>query len=392
MNSNSNSLITRRSAVSLLAGRQEELIGSIETRLLWEGKRARTCWFHPKIARARKSLLMTVQLLTASDVMHQPHYSESFDEGKTWTERRPIPALERRVLGGGFEDVVSDVVPEYHAPSDTVLCLGQDVHYKDEVLIRQGEDRWIRYFVRRADGTWTVPRRLEFAHPEASMLMSAGCSQRVTLRNGNLIMPVTMKAARQDHTVSTLLCTFDGTDLKAVRLGNILKLPVKRGLMEPSLTQFDGQYWLTIRAEDERGHFAVSKDGLSWGEVKTHQFDDGTTLITSTTQQHWVTHSSGLYLAYTRKDAVNEKIFRWRTPTYLARFDTKRQVIVKSSEVVLVPKDGEAMHGNFHVTNISPRETLVSLGDIIVDKPFRGDTMLTSIRWTKDNQLARTNR
>ena len=138
MSSNSSSLITRRSAVSLLAARQEELIGSIETRLLWEGKRARTCWFHPKVARTRKSLLMTVQLLTASDVMHQPHYSESFDEGKSWTERKPIPALERRVLGGGFEDVVSDVVPEYHAPTDTVLCLGQDVHYKDEVLIRQG--------------------------------------------------------------------------------------------------------------------------------------------------------------------------------------------------------------------------------------------------------------
>ena len=335
---------------------------------------------------------MTVQLITASDVFHQPHYSESQDGGLRWSERKPIPALERSVLGGGFEDGFSDVVPEYHAKSNTVLCLATDVHYKDEVLTRQTEDRWLRYFVRKSDGSWTKPKKLEFEHPEATALMSAGCSQRHTLPNGDVIIPVTLGSKRPDFCVSTLLCSFDGLDVRAKQMGRVLHLPVKRGLMEPSIVRFDGQYWLTIRAEDDRGHFAVSKDGLDWGELKAYRFDDGTPLVTSTTQQHWVTHSSGLYLAYTRKDPVNEKIFRWRTPTFMARFDTKQQVLLKSTERILVPQDGEAMHGNFHVTNIGPRETLVSLGDILVDKPFRGDTLLTSIRWKKDNQLARTNR
>ncbi|MFN9970683.1 MAG: hypothetical protein ACK58T_12365, partial [Phycisphaerae bacterium] len=108
------------------------LIESIDTRVLWEGKRAHNCWFHPKIAVTPRSLLMTVQLITASDVMHQPHFSESFDGGKTWSARQPIPALEHIRLGNGFEDVVSDVVPEYHTPTGAVLCLGQDVHYQDE--------------------------------------------------------------------------------------------------------------------------------------------------------------------------------------------------------------------------------------------------------------------
>jgi len=384
-------LITRRSAVSLFARRREDLIESIETRLLWEGKKSRACWFHPKVALTKNSLLMTVQLLTDSDVMHQPHYSESFDSGKTWTERKPIPALERTVLGGGFEDVVSDVVPEFHPKTGVVLCLGQDVHYKDEKLIRPGEDRWIRYFVRKADGSWTKPKKLDFPHPEATMLMSTGCSQRWTLPNGDVLVPVTMLANRPDHSVSTLLCSFDGIDLKAKRLGNILKLPVKRGLMEPSITKHDGKFWLTIRAEDERGHFAVSPDGLSWERLETHTFDDGSPLITSTTQQHWINHSEKLYLTYTRKDASNEKIFRWRTPTFMAEFDTRRKVLVKATERIIVPRDGDAMHGNFHVTHISPRETLVSLADILVDKPFRGDTLITSIRWRRDN-AARTNR
>ena len=383
--------ITRRSAVSLLAARREELIESIETRLIWEGKKSGACWFHPKVAAADGYLLMTVQLLTDSDVMHQPHYSESRDGGKTWSDRKPIPALERSVLGGGYEDVVSDVVPEYHTKTGVVLCLGQDVHYKDEKLIRQGEDRWIRYFVRKADGSWTKPRKLEFVHPEASQLMSAGCSQRYTLPNGDVLVPVTLKTDRPDHSVSTLLCSFDGLELKEKQLGNILKLPVKRGLLEPSLTKADGRFWLTIRAEDDRGHFAVSRDGLSWGELETHRFDDGSPLVTSTTQQHWITHSSGLYLSYTRKDVVNEKIFRWRTPTYMAMFDTKRKLLIKDTERVLVPMDGAAMHGNFHVTNISARETLVTLGDSLVDKPFRGDTFVTTIRWRRDNR-ARTTR
>ena len=295
--------ITRRSAVSLLASRREDLIESIDTRLLWEGKKARACWFHPKVSRMKSGLLMTVQLLTDSDVMHQPHFSESFDGGKTWSERKPIPALERRVLGGGFEDVVSDVVPEFHPRTGVVLCLGQDVHYKDEKLIRPGEDRWIRYFTRKADGSWTLPRKLEFPHPEASMMMSAGCSQRWTLPNGDVLVPVTMLASRPDHSVSTLLCSFDGETLLPKRIGNILKLPVKRGLMEPSLTWHAGRFWLTIRSEDERGHFATSRDGLSWEKLETHQFDDGSPLITSTTQQHWISHSEQLYLTYTRKDA-----------------------------------------------------------------------------------------
>jgi hypothetical protein len=336
-------------------------------------------------------LMMTVQLLTDSDVMHQPHYSDSFDGGRTWSERKPIPALERVVLGGGYEDVVSDVVPEYHAQTGVVLCLGQDVHYKDEKLIRPGEDRWIRYFVRKPDGTWTKPKKLSFEHPEASMMMSAGCSQRWTLDNGDVIVPVTMLAARPDHSVSSLLCSFDGETLTPKRLGNILKLPVKRGLMEPSITKFDGQFWLTIRAEDERGHFAVSKDGLAWQDLQTHRFDDGSPLVTSTTQQHWIRHRDALYLSYTRKDASNENIFRWRTPTYLAEFDTKHQVLRKASERILVPQDGIAMHGNFHVTNISERETLISVCDLLVDKPFRGDTLLTSIRWRRNND-ARKNR
>lgn len=378
--------ITRRNALSLLAAPAPGLIESIDTRLLWEGKRAHTCWFHPKIAVTPRSLLMTVQLITASDVMHQPHFSESFDGGKTWSARQPIPALERIRLGNGFEDVVSDVVPEYHTPTGAVLCLGQDVHYQDEKLIRPDDDRWIRYFVRRPDGSWSQPRKLDFSHPAATRTMSAGCGQRWTFPNGDVLVPIAMLASGEARTVSTLLCSFDGETLTPKRIGRILALPVRRGLLEPSLTRFGGKFWMTLRSEDERAHWVSSANGLDWSPLRTWTYDDGEPLVTSSTQQHWIRHREALFLAYTRRDPGNLKILRWRTPTFLAQFDTRRGVLLRSTESILVPRDGDAMHGNFHVTTISPRETVISLGDLIVDTPFRGDTLLTTIRWRRDNQ------
>jgi hypothetical protein len=37
-----------------------------------------------------------------------------------------------------------------------------------------------------------------------------------------------------------------------------------RGLLEPSLTKFQGRHFLTIRAEDNRGYVCASDDGLKW--------------------------------------------------------------------------------------------------------------------------------
>ena len=97
-----------------------------------------------------------------------------------------------------------------------------------------------------------------------------------------------------------------------------------RGLLEPSLTQFEKRFYLTIRAEDDHGYVAVSDDGLNYEPKQAWAWDDGEPLSMSTTQQHWLTHSDGLFLVYTRKDKTNAKVMRWRAPLWVAQVDTRR--------------------------------------------------------------------
>lgn len=367
------------------------MIAKIETSILWPGKREGSAWFHPKATRTPHSIFLTAQRITGSDVYHQVHFTESFDEGKTWTPRQPIPGLERRILGDGYEDLLCDVVPEYHAPSRSILCLGSDVHYRHEKLVKPFTDRWIRYFFRRPDGTWTTPRQLRFDHPAASQTMSAGCGQRLTLANGDVLIPVYLGAEQTPRAVTTLLCSCRDESLSVKAHGRILHYAVRRGLLEPSLMQAAGLYWMTIRAEDNRGYFSSSPDGLAWSDIRPYLFDDGSPLITSTTQQHWLRHQDSLWLAYTRKDPSNEHIFRWRTPTWLAQFDTNRRVLLKATERIAIPMDGPAYHGNFHPMHGNERETWITNCDLLLEPQFRGDTTITRIFWSQPGSVQTKN-
>ncbi|MGW8181192.1 MAG: sialidase family protein, partial [bacterium] len=134
---------------------------------------------------------------------------------------------------------------------------------------------------------------------------------------------------------------------------------------EPSLANFQGRFFMTIRAEDGRGYVSASADGLSWLEQKPWSWDNGDHLSMSTTQQRWLTHSDGLFLVYTRKAEKNRNVMRWRAPIFLARVDTKRLCLIRRSEQVVLPLVGDGINnakhvarmGNFHVVNASAHES-----------------------------------
>lgn len=269
--------------------RTADLVRGVEVVTLRKGRDGGTTWFHPRAcmvpADKGAAALMTLQDITGSDVFGLVHWSQSADLGATWTEPRPIPGLGRRDLADGVEEGVCDVVPEYHAPTRTVLAIGHTVFYKGGKFFADQPPRQPVYVVRDAAGQWSEPQKLAWDDLRGSAIYTCGCAQRVTLANGDVLIPLSFgPKGRIDRGVATAFCAFDGKTLTIQKVGNELRKPVKRGLLEPSLAALGGRYFMTIRAEDNRGYVTASADGLQWREPVAWAWDDGQPLEMSTTQ------------------------------------------------------------------------------------------------------------
>ena len=371
------------------------MIESIETSVIWNGRKAGPTWWHPRPCRVPApggdEVLMTTQTVSGSDYFGPVHWSATRDGGRTWSDPAPIPGLGRRVLEDRLEEGVCDVVPEYHPATDTVLAVGHNVFYRDGKLARPARQRHPVYVVRDRSGTWSQPRKLEWNDPRAGGIYTCGCGQRVTLESGDVLMPISFGPMdRRDRGVSTLLCSFDDSELAVRQAGGELRLAVKRGLLEPSIVRWGGRFFMTIRAEDGHGYFSTSDDGLAWAPARPWEWDDGEAPAVSTTQQHWLDHSDGLWLVYTRRSEENVHVFRWRSPLYVARVDAESLRLVRSSERIVLPLIGDGVHdpdhvarmGNFHTLNASPTESWVTVGETLPNDGWKGDTLLARIRWS----------
>ena len=375
------------------------MIERIKRSIIWNGRVGGTTWFHPRACMVPTPsgpvAVMTGQSITGSDVFGPVHWSASTDMGATWTDPEPIASLGRRPIPGGLEEGTCDMVPEYHAPTGTVLAVGHNVYYKDNVLTRPSEQRYPVHTVGDAHGNWSERRRLDWVDWRASAIYTCGCAQRATLDNGHLVVPLSFgPLGRDDRAVGTVVCSYDGHQVTVLDSGNELRLAVGRGLLEPSLARFGGRFFMTIRAEDGHGYVSTSDNALRWAEAQPWCWDDGQTLVMSTTQQHWLTHSDGLFLVYTRRAEDNANVFRWRAPLYVARVDTERLCLVRDTERVVLPMIGDGVNdpdhvarmGNFHVTNASPAESWVTVGETLPSDGWRGDTLLGRIRWSVPNK------
>jgi hypothetical protein len=365
------------------------MIQEIQREIIWNGRESGPTWFHPRAtALPDGAVLMTCQDITGSDVFGQVHWSQTNDNGASWSTPQPIASLARHDLGDGWQEGVCDVVPEYHAPTKTVLAMGHNVYYKDGVLARPNEGRYAVYVVGDGRGNWSSRKKLEWDDPRASAIYTCNCAQRVTLENGDVLIPLSFGPLdRADRAVTSVRASFDGETVCIREVGNELRLAVKRGLLEPSLARFGNVFYMTIRAEDERGYVSTSADGLSWNEITPWRFDDGEPLVMSTTQQRWLVHGGALYLVYTRKMENNHGVARWRAPLLVAQVDTEKKCLLRATEQIVLPLRGDGMApgdavarmGNFHTTVVSPREAWVTVGEGMPNNGWRGDTLLARI-------------
>jgi hypothetical protein len=382
------------------AALDENLIASIERTVLWNGRKSGKTWFHPRpclIPSAKRAaapvVFMTLQEITGSDNFGQVHWTTSADVGRSWREPEPIAAFARGPIAGGLEEAVCDVVPQYHPATGVVLAIGHNVYYRANKLTKPQEDRFPVYAVWTPGGGWGERKRLQWDDPRGSGIYTCGCSERLLLENGDVLLAVSFTAKGQtNRQVTSFRCAFNGRDLSVKDVGIALANPANRGLLEPSLVRWRGEYLMTIRAEDDRGYVARCADGLSWAKPQAWTFDDGEPLTMSTTQQHWLPHSDRLHLVYTRKTRDNAKVMRWRSPVFMAAVDATTLRLIRASERVVFPLDGSdpahvARMGNFHTLAVTPSESWVTTGEERPGNGWKGDVLLARIRWSTPNRF-----
>lgn len=384
------------------------LIKSITKQTLWKNRDGKgTTWFHPRACMLpldpkskdqRTHALMLLQEIGGSDYFGQVHASESSDMGKTWTAPAPIESLGRDPVDDneGLQAGVCDVTPQYHPPTDTTLALGHVVFYRGPKFATKDQlARFPLYAVRSRDGSWSERKRLMWDDPRGVFIYSNNCGQRVVMPNGDIMMSFTFGSESNSRMVAGVRCTFDGDTLRVAEVGKPLKNPIGRGLLEPSVTRFRNQFLMTVRAEDGHGYVAVSKNGIDYGTQQAWRWDDGTEIGMSTTQQHWLTRDDALYLVYTRQDAANKNVIRWRSPLWVARVDPDRRVLIRESEQTVLPLMGDgvnepesvALMGNFNITNANPMESWVTVGEWMPKRNARGNVLLARIGWIRPNGL-----
>lgn len=374
---------------------------------LFDGKK---CWCHPRAGIVpgagngglpRVVMTMNTLDLSGSDIFKGMYSLQTDDLGQSWSEPQMMETLAPRfeTINGQERPVaISDFWPTWHAASKTLLGTGHTVVYTPDWRVRNPRPRHTSYSTYEPKtSSWNSWKKMEMPKDAKFENSGAGCTQRVDLEDGNLLLPIYFLPKGKNSGVTVARCSFDGETLRYLEHGSELHIDDKtRGLHEPSLTRFGDNYYLTIR-NDKRGFVTRSQDGLNFEPIQTWKFDDGRDLGNYNTQQHWVTHSDALYLVYTRRGADNDHVFRHRAPLFIAQVDPQTLRVIRATEQVLVPERGARL-GNFGVTHVSPEETWVTVSEWMqtwgpdhimkVGNKYGSDgsVFVARIHWARPNQ------
>ncbi len=338
-----------------------------------EGYDRKTEWFQPRVGIVPPStavMTLSQAQVWGSDIFTGIYQMRSDDLGGTWTRPAVIKTLAPRPYGDGIEARPCDLTPAWHAATGKLLMTGHTANYhpgeKGNFIEDDKHTLDVVYAVYDArEHTWSEWKTVRMPDRDHFFWASGGCTDRVDLPGGDILLPlyclekkeVTAKVGRGCFFATVMRCAFDGKELRYVEHGDEIRTSVPRGYCEPSLTRYDERFYLTLR-NDVRGYVAVSRDGLHFEKPIPWVFDDGKELGSYNTQQHWVTHSDGLFLSYTRRGANNDHIIRNRAPLFMARVDPKRLCVLRGTECEVAPNRG-AQLGNFGTVNASPGESWV---------------------------------
>lgn len=386
-------------SLSAVPAADEKLTYTIHLDKILQHDDGQFLWYHPRAVvwpdkdGQRRSLITLQKHLKISDYYSGLHVMHSADAGNTWSKPELVPSLDWRSTDKGVNIAVADVTPGWHAATGKVIVIGAQVRYgkKGEQLEDESRAHQTAYAVYDpATKQWSGWKLLPVPDDEKFNFARNACSQWLVQDDGTLLIPFYIaRNAKEPFQTTVMSYSFDGSELHYMKHGSELSLPVVRGLCEPSLARFQGKYYLTIR-NDVKGYVTVSDDGLNYRPITPWLFEDGTELGSYNTQQHWLSHSDGLFLVYTRRGANNDHIIRHRAPLFIAEVDPKTLRVKKATERVLIPERGGEM-GNFGANAVSSDESWVTVSEGLWNDDARkrganGTTFVARVKWSKPNR------
>ncbi|MFN7923708.1 MAG: hypothetical protein U0Q16_26640 [Bryobacteraceae bacterium] len=354
-------------------------------------------WFHPRPAAMPGLSIITLQKhLFTSDYYSGLAAMMSRDLGKTWDGPREIPELAWTKESDTVDIAVADVTPGWHSKTRRLIAVGARVRYDKKGTqledVKRSHQTSYTVFDPKT-GKWAPWKTIAMPEGEKFDFARSACAQWLEMNDGTVLLPFYFApSAKAPASVTVAQFRFDGSDLKYLRHGSEHHSNVVRGLVEPSIVRFQGKYYLTVR-NDLKGYVSVSDDGLHFPPLREWLFDDGAELGSYNTQQHWLAHSDGLFLAYTRKGANNDHVFRHRAPLFLAQVDPATLRVVRSTEKILMPERG-ATFGNFGAAAMTPEESWVTdaegmFFEVAKQRGAEGATLLARVVWSKPNRAVK---
>ncbi|WP_442484430.1 sialidase family protein [Aeoliella sp. SH292] len=315
------------------------------------------------------------------------------DFGRNWQfptahKELDIRTRPREENGRSIYEVPVDATPMYHPQTGKVILTGAtfQVDTKTNKDVPGGTSDVFYAAYDPKTHAWSQWTTLEFPASFPWPYKRTGCCQALVEPNGDVLLPIYFGEHNNSiHYATIARCKFDGEKLSYVEHGSEHKLDFGRGMSEPSLAKFEGQYFMTMR-NDQGAYVSTSSDGLRFSEAEPWRFDDGEELGSYNTQQHFLTHSDGLFLVYTRRGLDNDDVMRHRAPLVMAQIDPQTRRVLRDTERIVVPKEGSEALGNFGVCNITPNISWIVVAKRVTT-PGEKNVLVAQIEWNRPNLL-----
>ena len=355
--------------------------------------------FMPSLAELDGFRLLTFQPIHGSDFYGDVHYSVGTEKPDVWSAPRAVEAFRRQTCGTpDITEAVVDVRSIALRKSRRILAVGSSSFYTprgcafwNHSINRNSlpKQRAIYSFFNPESREWSHRGTIESVECGECGDLRVACAQMAEMADGTLVIPAYFATSEMiefsgvqwpRQAVKTLLAKVPGDRLEVMAWSNTLTLGVKRGLLEPSVKQFNGKWFMTLRAEDSHAYVTTSPDALNWENIVPWRWDDGEVLVTDSTQQHFIVLGDQLYLCYTRKDAANGMVPRFRAPLFIARVNEADLTLERRSEQIVFPlvfKDSiPNMQGNFHCIELGRNSAAVADAALYItprteDKPAK---------------------